>query len=182
MNTKSSLIDTLNLLPHPEGGYYRETYRSQETCTPQRGVRSVSTGIYFLLGLQDRSRFHVIASDEMWHHYDGAPLEIHEINPQGEYIITLLGSDLTQGQVPQYTVSKGHIFGSKLAPPSTQHSTQRSSSLCKEEYTLVGCTVAPGFDFNDFTLFSTQELISQYPHLHDRIHAFFKNGSKDIKH
>ena len=165
IKNKHTLINILNLIPHPEGGYFKETYRSQETCTPLRGVRSVSTAIYFLLGRDDRSRFHIIQSDELWHHYDGVPLEIHEITLDGCYKVTYLGNAFEQGQVPQYCVPKGHIFGSKVSPLS---STQ------PDIYTLVGCTVAPGFDFSDFHLFSTSELIETYPHLEKQIHAFFK--------
>ena len=167
MNTKSSLIQTLHLLSHPEGGFYRESYRSQETCSTQRGARSVSTGIYFLLGAEDRSRFHVIQSDEMWHHYEGATLEIHEITLEGIYKITLLGKNLSQGQVPQYTVPKGHIFGSRISPLTASNSST-------EAYTLVGCTVAPGFDFEDFHLFSNQALIDQFPHLRSSILSFYE--------
>ena len=166
-NTKQSLIHSLNLSPHPEGGYFSETYRSQETCTPPRGVRSISTAIYFLLGKQDRSRFHVIQSDEIWHHYDGAPLEIHEITQEGHYKVTYLGKDFQHGQVPQYCVPKGHIFGSKVSLPSL--------SPKDKLYSLVGCTVAPGFDFNDFHLFSTSELVNMYPNLSEKIQGFFKD-------
>ena len=179
INTKHMLIQTLNLQAHPEGGYYSETYRSEENCTPTRGIRSVSTAIYFLLGIHDRSRFHVIQSDEMWHHYDGCPLEIHEITLEGQYKVTLLGKEMIQGQVPQYLVPKGHIFGSKIAPSaylevdSSSSSEQDQTNENQDLYSLVGCTVAPGFDFQDFHLFSISHLLEQYPQFNQQIHAFF---------
>jgi uncharacterized protein len=171
-NTKHNLIQSLNLQPHPEGGYYNETYRSQETYTLSRGIRSISTSIYFLLGIKDRSRFHVIKSDEIWHHYDGLPLEIHEITAEGLYKVTLLGKDLSDGQVPQYCVSKGHIFGSKIASSYNKEAGLKQKDE-QYRYTLVGCTVTPGFDFEDFHLFSTLSLLEQYPQYQDQIHDFF---------
>ena len=167
----TEIVRALQLIPHPEGGYYCETYRSQEECELPRGLRSVSTGIYFLLGVDDRSRFHVIRSDEMWHHYDGLPLEIHEITADGRYKVTLLGKDLSQGQTPQHLVPKGHIFGSKIASTSPM-SVQRELHP-PVDYALVGCTVAPGFDFNDFSLFETDELLQKFPHFQGQIHKFF---------
>ena len=115
----------------------------------------------------------MIQSDEMWHHYDGYPLEIHEITLDGEYKITILGKAIAQGQVPQYLVPKGHIFGSKIASCALLSTTQDDKEqLAQECYVLVGCTVAPGFDFNDFHLFSIEQLISQYPQFQDQFYSF----------
>lgn len=149
MNSAADYLTKFPFQSHPEGGHYLETYRSEETVETANGKRSCSTGIYFLLQENEKSNLHVIKSDEMWHHYDGGTLEIIEIHPSGELTITLLGKNLEQGEVPQYVVKAGVIFGSRPA--------------LKASFVFVGCTVAPGFDFQDFKLFSTEELIHDYP-------------------
>lgn len=153
-----TIIQQLSLLPHPEGGYYCETYRSSGTI-PQSalpssfgGDRAYSTAIYFLLPLGQKSRLHRIASDEIWHFYSGVPLEIIEITPAGTVKKTMLGSDLATNQSLQYMVPAGHWFGSR--PVAAQH---------PQGYSLVGCTVAPGFDFKDFEIADQKELIRLFP-------------------
>jgi predicted cupin superfamily sugar epimerase len=145
------LIEKLNLKPHPEGGFYRETYRS----TVLHGEHSVSTAIYFLLSKGDVSHLHRITSDEIWHFYAGGALEITEILPDKTMKKTILGSDFENGQTPQYCVSAGHWFGA--AP-------------CEgTDFALVGCTVAPGFSFEDFELGDRQELLIQFPEFEEDI-------------
>ena len=157
--TRSNVIDQLvarlALAPHPEGGFYRETYRASESIPnaglPARfhGERSQSTAIYYLLRAGDRSRLHRIKSDEVWHFYDGDPLVIVSISPAGQLIETTLGRDFAVGQVPQHVVTAGHWFGAIPA----RHGA----------FALAGCTVAPGFDFADFELATRAALLNAYP-------------------
>lgn len=144
-------IDHLKLDAHPEGGYYKETYRSQsEVSLPSfSGARNISTGIYFLLSQGNFSAFHRIKSDEMWHFYAGDPLSIFVIYPTGELNEIRLGLDLENGEVPQAVVPANCWFASRVHGQG--------------DYTLVGCTVAPGFDFEDFEMADQQELVESYP-------------------
>jgi predicted cupin superfamily sugar epimerase len=139
-------VRELDLLPHPEGGFYRETYRSEQTV--QSGKRNLMTAIYFLLTSENVSRFHRIQSDELWFHHAGSPLIVHTLDAAGhhEYIV---GSDFAKGYLPQFLVPKHTIFG--------------SSVLEKDSYALVSCVVAPGFDFADFELFPQAELLQMFP-------------------
>jgi uncharacterized protein len=158
--TVDEIIDRFGLEPHPEGGYFSESYRSTEvvlrTSLPVRfgGDRCFSTAIYYLLTGGDKSRFHRIASDEIWHHYMGDPLVIVEITKEGEVVETVLGNDLSAGQVPQYVVAAGRCFGA------------RSDG---DGFAFVGCTVAPGFDFGDFEMADRDELLARYPKAGDTI-------------
>jgi predicted cupin superfamily sugar epimerase len=148
-------IDKLKLEPHPEGGFYRETYRS-ETVIPRSalpasfgGDRVASTAIYFLLAGDDFSAFHRIASDEMWHFYAGHPLSVHVIDEDGRSSEIKLGRNPDRGEVLHAVVPSGCWFGSCLAEPDT--------------FALVGCTVAPGFDFTDFEMADRASLLAAYP-------------------
>jgi predicted cupin superfamily sugar epimerase len=148
-------IERLGLVPHPEGGYYRQTYRSRETIArahlPPRftGDRAFATAIYYLLEGEDFSAFHRIRQDEGWHFYDGSPLTVHVLETDGSYAPIRLGRDLRAGQVPQAVVPAGALFAASVDNP-------RSCAL-------VGCTVAPGFDFADFEMPTRQELLARYP-------------------
>lgn len=158
--TAQEIINFLDLQEHPEGGYFKETYRSKET-TPQEslsekysGDRSHSTGIYFLLTSEKFSAFHKINQDEMWHFYKGTPLKLHTISSDGNYSFVVIGNDLEKGEVPQHTIKGGDWFAAEV--------------IDKNSYTLVGCTVAPGFDFADFVLPKRSVLISLFPE-HEKI-------------
>lgn len=148
-------IQRLALRPHPEGGYYRETYRSQATTVlagssvPGYAERNVCTGILFLLEASNFSAFHRIASDEMWHFYAGQAIDIFEIDESGNLFTTRLGPDFLNGDTPQHVVPARRWFASRLAPGGN--------------FALVGCTVSPGFDFVDFELASRSELTARYP-------------------
>jgi len=147
----ADLVQQLGLQPHPEGGWFRETYRAGETLTtlPRRfnGTRSISTAIYFLLEAGQCSRLHRIQSDEVWHFYAGDPLIVVEIDPGGDLRTTRLGGD--QGAVYQHVVPAGAWFGAIPAEGG--------------RFALVGCTVAPGFDFADFELADRAALLAEYP-------------------
>lgn len=147
-----AIVQQLNLLPHPEGGFYRETYRSEITL--EGTERQLLTSIYFLLTGTNVSRFHRITSDECWYFHSGDPIVVHTLNENGhnEFV---LGNDLENGQLPFYLVPGGTIFGSCM--------------LNTAGYALVSCAVAPGFDFRDFELFETEQLLSAFPQHEDII-------------
>jgi predicted cupin superfamily sugar epimerase len=153
-------IDALQLQAHPEGGFFRETYRSVEVVVvlisgDGTGVRrNVATGIYFLLEKGNFSAFHKIKSDEMWHFYAGHALEILELKATGELLCTRLGPDIFRGEVHQHVVPADTWFASRVAEGSS--------------FSLVGCTVAPGFDFADFCLADRETLSASYPQ-HGRV-------------
>jgi predicted cupin superfamily sugar epimerase len=156
----ADLVRQLGLLPHPEGGYFRETYRAVEDVAslalPQRfgGDRSISTAIYFLLEAGQCSHLHRIKADEVWHFYAGDPLIVVEINTAGRLKTTLLGGDLPGGAVFQHVVPAGAWFGAVPA---------EGGRFAPVGFTLVGCTVAPGFDFADFELADRAALSAEYP-------------------
>ncbi len=149
------LIHLLDLRPHPEGGYYRETYRCDEfiphDCLPSRfhGDRHYSTAIYYLLPTGAVSRLHRIASDEVWHFYLGGPFTVFELKPDGSSDHVVLGPDIAGAQRLQHVVTAGTWFGAYPNPGT--------------DYSLVGCTVAPGFEFADFEIAKRTELLAQYP-------------------
>jgi predicted cupin superfamily sugar epimerase len=149
------LVDKYQMQLHPEGGWFRETYRSDELVLgehlPNRygNGRSFSTAIYFLLEGEQFSGFHRIKSDELWHFYAGGPLNVYVINPQGELYIIKLGNNPDNDEVFQAAVPAGCWFASQPALPQ---------SFC-----FVGCTVAPGFDFADFELAKAKQLAELYP-------------------
>jgi hypothetical protein len=143
------LIDHLGLIAHPEGGFYRVTYTSELTISrdslPSRfqGDRAASTAIYFLLDGEDFSALHRIPADELWHFYAGSTLIVHVIDPEGNASEILLGEEF------QAVVKAGCWFGARVQDPMG--------------FALVGCTVAPGFDFADFELGKREDLIARYP-------------------
>ncbi len=148
------LIAHLGLIKHPEGGWFRESYRSEETiqrgALPDRfaGDRPAGTAIYFLLQSGDVSALHRIKSDEIWHFYSGEPLVVHVITPLGDYYPLNLGSNIPAGQSFQCTVPAGCWFGAEVAGTG---------------FSFVGCTVAPGFDFADFEMGNRGDLLKEFP-------------------
>jgi predicted cupin superfamily sugar epimerase len=148
-------IRELKLEPHPEGGYFRQTYRSDvmiaRAALPQAfgGARAASTAIYFLLEGKNFSAFHRLRSDELWHFYAGSPLAVQVIDREGKCSTILLGNDPDAGQVFQAVVRAGCWFASHVAD--------------WRSWALVGCTVAPGFDFADFEMGKRGDLVQEYP-------------------
>ena len=131
------MIRALDLAPHPEGGYYRETYRAG------------STAIYFLLPAGEFSAFHRLrTSDEMWHHYAGDPVELHTIAPDGTYRVDLLGGAIAHGETPQALVPAGTLQAAIVRGP---------------RWALCGCTVTPAFEFSDFEMPPRGELLARHP-------------------
>lgn len=145
MRTAEEWIKELNLEPHPEGGFYRQTDRSEEKYGKEEANLPLYTNIYFLLTKESPSHFHQLVSDELWFYHGGNPLTVHSILRDGTYEKTVLG--LETGMVLHHTVKAGEIFGSSV----------------EEGYALVSCTVVPGFDFKDFKLFTKKELASEFP-------------------
>jgi len=155
MSRIEKLIQQFSLLPHPEGGWYKQTYKSNEeiaaSALPERfgGQRSFSTAIYFLLEKGNFSAFHRIRSDECWHFYSGDPLLIYIIRPDGILDTITLGNNVDKGHAFQYIVPANCWFASRPVPGSA--------------YCFVGCTVSPGFEFEDFELADAGKLSTAYP-------------------
>ena len=152
------LIETLGLVPHPERGFYSETYRAtgRVVSASHTGDRLASTAIYFLVIDDERTTsLHRLKSDEIFHLYEGGPLDILQLRADGGVVIARLGLDIPAGERPQVVVPAGTWFGTELVA---------GASHC-----LVGCTVAPGFELADFDLVQGPELEALYPDAADRI-------------
>lgn len=163
MITAKLIIEKLELAPHPEGGYYKETYRSDDifpiTALPNRytGDRCAATAIFYLLEAGDFSALHQVQSDELFHFYLGGPVEILVISPDKKAETAVIGPDIIAGHRPQFLVPKGSIQG--LRP------------CAGVPFALLGATVSPGFDFADFALIPRTEVIDDFPS-----HAEFITG------
>lgn len=150
MTSPARLRELLKLEPHPEGGWYREVYRSPSTVvTPGEdgSARSAATLIYYLLEAGQFSTFHRIRGEEFWHLLAGGPLELHWLD-SGPHV-EILGLDFEAGQRPQAVIRSGVWQAARLSPGA--------------EYALVGCSVAPGFDFRDFEIATADRLLPKYP-------------------
>lgn len=154
-------IDQLQMEAHPEGGYFKEIYRAPDIISSDcladkyNTDRNYSTSIYFLLKGDQVSKFHRLTSDEIWHFYTGSSLTIHLLEADGKYEQLLVGQDFEKGYRFQQVVPADTWFGATVDDP--------------DSFTLVGCTVAPGFDFQDFELADQADLLSQYPKYSDII-------------
>ena len=163
MQPVQTLIQQFQLDPHPEGGWYKETYRSVEDipakALPDRfmGDRSFATAIYFLLEQGNFSAFHRIKSDEIWHFYDGDALDIYILNDQAGLQVFQLGNKPQTQQHFQLVVPANCWFASRPSAGSN--------------FSFVGCTVAPGFDFKDFELADVEDLCNRYPNQQPLIRA-----------
>jgi len=154
MYTADYFVENLNMTAHPEGGFYKEIYVSDENIPISERTseltenRKLWTSIYFLLRDGEVSNFHRLKSDEMWYYHSGSPLTIYMINLEGKLIIEQLGLNIEKGEKPQVLVPKNYIFG---------------SAMNNKGYALVGCMVSPGFQFKDFELFERVYLLEKYP-------------------
>ena len=161
MKSPEYWINKLEMMPHPEGGYFKEVYRSQESHKadglPNRfgGDRSHGTSIYFLLVGDQVSKFHRIKSDEIWHFYEGSAVTIYRITPAGKLLTTIVGRDFENGEELQAVIPFGEWFGAEVND--------------KGSFALVGCTVAPGFHFEDFELANCDDLEKEFPAEYDVI-------------
>jgi predicted cupin superfamily sugar epimerase len=152
------LIDALGLVPHPERGHYVESYRASARVASgtHAGERSASTAIYFLISEDEPTTYlHRLVSDEVFHLYEGGPLDVLLLAPDGSSRVARLGLDLSRGERPQVVIAAGTWFGTELA---------EGAPFC-----LIGCTVAPGFEFADFELGDAVALAARYPAERERI-------------
>ena len=163
MERSAELIQILGLAPHPERGWFAETYRSPRVVDG----RNASTAIYFLLSAaQPGTYLHRLKSDELFHLYEGGPLEVLLLAPDGSHMTPVLGLDLARGERPQIVIPAGTWFAAELR-------TGASHCLC-------GCTVAPGFDFADFELAEGPELAARWPAAAERIRRLTRPSSRAL--
>lgn len=147
-------VSALSLTPHPEGGFFKETYRASDIIPSGTfgdrfsGPRNVATGIFYLLESGDFSAFHRIRSDEMWHFYAGGSLELHVLH-EGRHQVIRIGRNVHDGETLQYVVPAGAWFA--------------ATPVAEASYSLLGCTVSPGFDFADFEMANSSDLREEYP-------------------
>lgn len=152
--TAEYFIESLDMIAHPEGGFYKPSFESEEKITSNElevnfeGDRKLWTSIYFLLRDGEVSNFHRLKSDEMWYYHAGNSLTIYMISPEGIFTTKQLGLDIKNGESPQVLVPKNYIFG---------------SAMNNKGFSLVGCMVSPGFEFKDFELFERKNLLELYP-------------------
>jgi uncharacterized protein len=155
MHKPDRIIKDLKLKPHPEGGFYRETYRStgeidqDDRESGLKGKRNLATCIYFLITSEAFSSFHRIRQDEIWHFYIGSPIRLHLITQAGDYSSHVIGNDIYNGEIPQIVVPGGNWFAAEV--------------INNDDFSLVGCTVSPGFDYNDFELADQDDLLLKFP-------------------
>ncbi len=167
IESAKKFIEKLELNNHPEGGYYRETYRSDLLLPAEllhkkiKGSRNCATCIYFLLTSENFSAFHKINQDEIWHFYAGQPVTIQMIYPSGEHNSITIGLDLEKEIFPQYVVPAHTWFAAEIQD--------------KDAYALVGCTVVPGFDYRDFKLAGRSELLALFPQHEELITRFTRS-------
>ena len=159
-------IEKLSLIPHREGGHFKEIYRSHESANFTRAgdatsvTRNFSTAIYFLLRSGELNALHRIKSDEVWHFYDGSPLTVYEIDQIGNLVENILGLNTDKGERPVVVIKAGNWFCAELTEP--------------DSYTLAGCTVSPGFDFDDFELADKSDIAKIFPRHKEFIEKFTK--------
>lgn len=149
------IVQKLELAPHPEGGWFRETYRSPleivaTSMVPEmEGPRNLLTSIYYLLAGSQVSKFHKLLADEIWYFHSGTGCVLHLINSYGTYDQIHLGLNLSEGQIPQVLVPAGTWFGAEVSD--------------RKGHALVGCAMAPGFDFKDWQMGEREALIRAFP-------------------
>jgi uncharacterized protein len=167
MNEKAKhYIKKLQLKPHPEGGYYKEIYRAGEIILAEnlpkryKSSRNFSASIYFLLEEKQVSNFHKLKSDEQWHFYDGSSVVVYVIEEDGDLNKIRLGRNIENGETLQTVIKHDTWFAAELSD--------------KTSFALIGCTVAPGFDFDDFELGKTDELVIEFPKHKNLIHRLTK--------
>jgi uncharacterized protein len=168
MVTAEQIIEQLKLVPlNIEGGYFRETYRAEPSLPADAlpddysGPRNVSTAIYYVLTPNTFSALHIVKSDEVFHFYAGDPVEMLQLWPDGSARVVIISNDLAAGQEPQIVVPAGVWQGCRLVRGG--------------KWALMGCTVAPGFDYADFTLGDRAKLIASHPGYADMIEALTKS-------
>ena len=166
-NEIQKLITKLELIPHPEGGYFKEIYRSDDFIKKNflqerySQKRVFSTSIYYLLSGNQVSHFHRLKSDETWHFYSGSPLIIHCLNENSTYSQIKIGLDFSQNIFPQFTIKRSTWFAAEVAD--------------KNSFSLIGCTVAPGFEYDDFELAQRNKLSKLFPQFIEIVNRLTKD-------
>jgi predicted cupin superfamily sugar epimerase len=169
MSTASDIINVLKLEPHIEGGFYRRMFKSAETillpALPSRYTEDhkFASSIYYLLTRTTCSKMHRLKSDETYHFYLGASVELLVLYPNGDSQVVLLGSNILSGEVPQFTVPQGSWQGSRIKT----HANDRTEEHF--DFTLMGTTVYPAFEYSDFEFGDKNSLIESYPEHRDLI-------------
>ena len=164
MDEAEKIIKILELKPHPEGGYFSEVYRCEELIErsnlPPRYSQnhSHSTSIYFLLNKNDKSHFHKLLSDEIWHFYSGSTIVLYCIDVDGNFSKLRLGINFEKTELPQIVIKRNTWFAAEVED--------------KNSYSLIGCTVSPGFEFTDFELGAQEKLLQQFPQHAELIKLF----------
>jgi len=159
-------IEKLGLERHPEGGYFRETYRTNsmidKSCLPEAfaGDRHLATSIFYLLDKEEYSVFHKLHGDEIWHYYTGSPLILYMLSANGSLDIVCLGTDIEHGEYPQVTIKNNTWFAAELKD--------------KTSFGLYGCTTSPGFEYEDFEMADRQTLLEKYPQHKKILNRFTK--------
>ncbi len=166
MKNNQFWIKHLNLQPHPEGGFFRETYRSHleidhnMLSVGYSGSRKLSTSIYYMLRSEEISRLHRLQSDELWYYHFGSSLKIVMIDQEGKKQTKVLGANLEKAEQLQVLIPSGTIFGAEV--------------IDSDSFSLLGCMVTPGFEFDDFEIFDREDLLQAYPKHADLINKFSK--------
>lgn len=156
-NIAEQYINQYNMITHPEGGYYTSMYRSMQNISFRNKERQLYSSIYYLLKSGQKSCFHRLQNDEIWHFYDGCPIVIHELKRDGSYSYTLFGKDCP---IPtfQYLICAGNWFA--------------ATPLVEDSFSLIGCTLSPGFDYQDFEMANPTNLLQEYPDYQKIISTF----------
>lgn len=163
------VIKQLNLVPLPEeGGYFRETYRSEKTVQSELGPRKECTAIYYLISPESFSGLHWVDQEEIFHFYAGEPVEMFQITPDGKGNKIVIGNEIFEGQSPQVIVPGGTWQGTRLL---NSH---------EDAWALLGCTVAPGFEIENFHIEDRETLLQKYPHLSEDIRRFTNEQLKSF--
>jgi len=156
VESQASWIKYLSLIPHPEGGYYSENYRSGNEYIDLKysGPRNLATSIYYMLDSNQVSKLHRLKSDEIWYFHYGSPLRVHVFNTNS-YDFFTLGTNFRENQLLQLVIPAGAIFGAEV--------------LEQNSFTILGCMVSPGFHFNDFELIRVESILANFPALNSVI-------------
>ncbi len=166
MNTAENWIQHLGLLPHPEGGFFREVYRSSISIEKKalplgfKDSRRLTTSIYYLLRSEDISHFHRLRSDELWYYHYGSSIRIIIIDQEGHKHTKMLGPKIDKAEQLQILIPAGTIFGAEI--------------MDQNSFGLFGCVVSPGFEFDDFEMYSKEDLLQAYPKHAEIIEKFGK--------
>ncbi|MES2392299.1 MAG: cupin domain-containing protein [Acidobacteriota bacterium] len=159
--TAEDVKGLLGLVPHPrEGGWYVRTWEAEEFVAAGVGERRTSTAIYYLLEPDTFSEMHVLESDEIFHHYLGGSVEMLQLFADGTKAVTVIGKDIVAGEKLQHVVKRGVWQGSRLLDG---------------EWALLGCTVSPGFEFEDYAAATFEELSAKWPEERERIRALTRD-------